>query len=153
MGELAASPLPASTKADRIVVEKSKRTLTLFVGLKSLKQYPISLGRVPVGPKEKAGDKKTPEGVYHIVEHKSVSAFHRALRVSYPEAWDLERAKTSVVNPGSDIMIHGIKNSLGLIGRMHRLIDWTAGCIALTDSEIEQVFAAVDDGTVIELRP
>jgi len=147
------SPLPDKAKVDRIVVDKSLRTLTLFAGAKPLKTYKVSLGRAPIGPKEKEGDMKTPEGLYRIIAHKPDSSFHRALRVSYPEERDLLRARVAGVSPGSDIMIHGIRNGLGLLGSLHRNLDWTAGCIALTNSEIDQIYAAVADDTVVEIRP
>lgn len=144
--------LPAGTVANRILVEKSQRKLTLLRDTTVLKEYSISLGLAPVGAKEREGDQKTPEGIYRITEHKLDSSFYRALRVSYPEASDIERAKKAGVPPGSDIMVHGMKNGLGLIGRFHRFSDWTAGCIALTNSEIEEILAAVPNGTVIEIR-
>ncbi|MFT3867280.1 MAG: L,D-transpeptidase family protein [Nibricoccus sp.] len=147
------SPLPEKTIVDRIVVEKSRRALTLFASTKPLKTYKVSLGRAPVGSKEKQGDMKTPEGLYRVVAHKPGSSFHRALRISYPEERDLQRARAAGVNPGSDIMIHGVRNGLGLFGRLHRNVDWTAGCIALTNSEIDQIYTAVADGTVVEIRP
>jgi murein L,D-transpeptidase YafK len=108
---------------------------------------------VPVGSKEKEGDKKTPEGIYRIVAHKPDSSHHRALRTSYPEAWDVARAKAAAVSPGSDIMFHGMRDWLSFIGRFHRFVDWTAGCIALTNPEIDQIYDAVADGTVIEIKP
>ncbi len=145
--------MPAGTEADRIIVEKSKRTLTLLRGKTVLKHYPISLGREPIGAKEREGDGKTPEGIYRIIAHKPDSSFHRALRVSYPDAADIERAQKQGVSPGSDIMVHGIRNGLGWIGRAQRALDWTAGCIAVTNPEIEELFAAVPDGAVIEIRP
>lgn len=143
--------LPVGTQADRIVVEKERRTLTLYAQGRPLKTYPISLGRVPVGAKEREGDNKTPEGVYHITELKRDSSYHLALRVSYPELYDNERARRRGVSAGSDIMIHGLPNGLGAIGRFQRLRDWTAGCVALTNPEIEELFAVVPLGTVIEL--
>jgi murein L,D-transpeptidase YafK len=149
-------PIPSSIadgRVDRIVVEKGKRSLTVFSRGQVVREYPISLGRVPVGTKEKEGDKKTPEGKYRIIAHKPDSSHHRALRTSYPEARDIERAKAAGVNPGSDIMIHGIRPWLGFIGRFHRWVDWTAGCIALTNPEIDQIYDAVEDGTVIEIKP
>lgn len=145
--------LPPGTVANRILVEKSQRKLTLLRDATVLKEYSVSLGKVPAGAKEREGDQKTPEGIYRITEHKLDSSFYRALRVSYPEARDIERAKKAGVPPGSDIMVHGMKNGLGLIGRFHRFSDWTAGCIALTNSEIEEILAAVPNGTVIEIRP
>ena len=146
-------PLPAGTKVDRIVVEKAARRLTLYSGGAPVRSYRVSLGRAPVGPKQREGDKKTPEGRYRIIEHKADSSYHRALRVSYPELADVERAKRQGVSAGSDIMVHGLANGLGFFGRTHRVADWTAGCVALTDDEIEQVYAAVADGTEIEIRP
>jgi len=144
--------LPSGARADRIVVVKSQRTLTLLRAGQPLRVYPVALGRVPGGAKERAGDRKTPEGLYRIVEHKRASAFRRALRVSYPEDRDLARAQRLGVDPGGDIMVHGLHNGLGWIGRLHRRFDWTAGCIAVTDAEIDQIYAAVPDGTPIEIR-
>lgn len=144
--------LSPGTTADRILVEKSKRELTLFAGATILKRYRISLGRVPIGAKEKEGDKKTPEGIYTVIEHKSDSAFHLALRLSYPNESDVQRAKAQGVNAGFDIMVHGLPNELGFIGRLHQLRDWTAGCIAVTNSEIEEIYAVVPNGTTVEIK-
>lgn len=144
--------LPPGMNADRVVVVKSSRELVLFRESKVLKRYRVSLGQVPVGPKEREGDRKTPEGVYRITEHKRDSAYHLALRISYPGAKDIQRAKAAGVNPGSDIMIHGIQNGMGFLGRLHRLVDWTAGCIALTNSEIQEILSVVPVGTIVEIR-
>jgi murein L,D-transpeptidase YafK len=113
----------------------------------------VSLGRHPVGPKEREGDKRTPEGLYLVESHKLNSSFHRALKVSYPSAADRIAAEKRGQPPGSDIMVHGIRNGLGLIGRLERLRDWTSGCIAVTNPEIEEIYRAVPDGTPIEIRP
>jgi len=139
--------------ADRIVVLKSKRQLELYAHGKLLKRYAISLGRHPIGPKEREGDKRTPEGLYTIESHNPHSSFHRALKVSYPSAADRLAAEKRGVAPGGDIMIHGIRNGLGLIGRLQRRVDWTAGCMAVTNPEIEEIYRAVPDGTPIEIRP
>lgn len=147
------APLPSGAKADRIRVIKSTRTLELLHEGRVLKSYRISLGPHPIGAKEREGDGKTPEGVYRIVEHKKGSSFHRALRVSYPEERDVQRAKELHVSPGSAIMIHGIMNRLGFIGKLHLIHDWTAGCMAVTNSEIEEIWEAVDDGTIVEICP
>ncbi len=144
---------PVGAKADRVVVVKSRRVLELFRGDQILRSYRVSLGKVPAGAKDREGDGKTPEGLYRVTEHKRNSSFHRALRLSYPEQRDIERAAALGVPPGSDIMIHGIRNGLGYAGRMHRFADWTAGCIAVTNSGIEQIWSAVDDGTIVEIRP
>ena len=147
------NPLPRDATADRIVVEKSARRLTLFRNGRALKRYPVALGGVPVGPKEFEGDQKTPEGIYRIDFHKPDSDYHLALHISYPEQHDIDRAAPSGVSAGSDIMIHGLPNGRGWIGRFHRRSDWTAGCVAVTDFEIEEIYRAVADGTDIELRP
>ncbi|MGC3988398.1 MAG: L,D-transpeptidase family protein [Chthoniobacteraceae bacterium] len=138
--------------ANRVVVDKSDGTLTLFRGDKVLKSYSVALGRGAAGAKAREGDNETPEGNYRIVAHVRDSQFHRALRVSYPNASDEAHARQLGLEPGSDIMIHGIKNGLGWVGRMQRWVNWTAGCVAVTDPEIEQIYAAVPDGTVVEIR-
>jgi murein L,D-transpeptidase YafK len=146
-------PLPSNITADRVLVEKAARRLTLLRNGTSLKIYRVALGRAPVGPKEQEGDQRTPEGVYLIDFHKEDSDYHRALHVSYPEQRDIDRATVAGVPPGSDIMVHGLPNGKGWIGAFHRRTDWTAGCIAVTDFEIEEIWRAVPDGTPIEIRP
>lgn len=146
-------PLPPGIIADRVLVEKAARRLTLLRSGMPLKTYSVALGRAPVGPKEQEGDHRTPEGIYLIDFHKQDSDFHRALHVSYPEQRDLNQATARGVAAGCDIMIHGIRNGLGWIGAFHRRTDWTAGCIAVTDFEIEEIWRAVPDGTAIEIRP
>ena len=146
-------PLPANSTADRVLVEKAARRLTLLRGDTPLKTYRVALGGAPTGAKEQEGDQRTPEGIYRIDFHKEDSDYHLALHVSYPEQRDIERAAAAGVPPGSDIMIHGIRNGRGWIGSFHRRSDWTAGCIAVTDFEIEEIFRAVPDGTPIDLRP
>lgn len=146
-------PLSPKARADRILVEKAARRLTLFRGSTPLKSYRVALGRSPVGSKEKEGDQRTPEGVYLIDRHKEDSDFHRALHISYPDADDIARAAKDRVSAGSDIMIHGLPNGRGWMGALHRRRDWTAGCIAVTDRQIEEIWRAVPDGTRIEIRP
>jgi murein L,D-transpeptidase YafK len=143
----------ASAKADKILVEKTARRLTLFSAGRKLKKYRVALGFSPVGSKQREGDGRTPEGNYTIDFHKSDSAFHRALHISYPSAADTARAAEAGVAPGGDIMIHGLPNSFSALGSAHRLRDWTAGCIAVTDSEIDEIWESVADGTPIEIRP
>lgn len=147
------NPLPQDVIADRILVEKSARRLTLLRNGIALKTYPVALGRAPVGAKEYEGDQRTPEGTYAIDFHKPDSDYHLALHVSYPEQRDVDRAAAQGLSAGSDIMIHGLPNGRGWIGRFHRRKDWTAGCVAVTDFEIEEIYRAVPDGTSIELRP
>ena len=147
------NPLPAGTTIDRIVVEKSTRRLSIFADGKKLKSYRVALGQNPIGAKQEEGDMKTPEGVYAIDSRNPQSAFHLALHVSYPSDDDKARAAKRGVNAGFDIMIHGIQNGGGWIGAFHSWHDWTAGCIAITDEEIEELCRVTPDGTAIEIRP
>ena len=146
-------PLPTETKIDRIVIEKSARKLSLFVNGKLLKSYRVALGRNPIGAKQEEGDNKTPEGVYRIDGRNPQSNFHLALHVSYPSDEDKVHAAERGVSAGFDIMVHGIRNGRGWIGAFHRLSDWTAGCIALTDEEIEELWQVTPDGTIVEIQP
>jgi murein L,D-transpeptidase YafK len=147
------NPLPSDAVADRVVVEKSARRLVLLRNAKTLKTYRVALGRAPAGAKEYEGDQRTPEGIYTIDFHKPDSDYHLALHISYPETRDVERAAAEGLSAGSDIMIHGLPNGRGWIGRFHRRSDWTAGCIAVANFEIEEIYRAVPDGTPIEVRP
>jgi murein L,D-transpeptidase YafK len=139
--------------ADRVVVAKADRTLTLYRGTQVLRTYKIALGRNPVGPKEQQGDGRTPEGVYVIDGRNAQSAFHRSLHVSYPNGDDRRRAARRRVPPGGEIMIHGLPNGLGALGSAHLLRDWTEGCIAVMNDEIEEIWRLVPNGTRIEIRP
>lgn len=142
-----------NAKVDRVILKKSERMLILMKGKTVLKSYKVALGKNPVGPKKQEGDNKTPEGSYIIDRHDSKSSFHLSLHISYPSEADREQAIRSGVRPGGDIMIHGIKNGMGWIGPLHRLVDWTQGCIAVTNREIEEIYALVLDGTSIDLQP
>lgn len=147
------NPLPHDAVADRILVEKAARRLTLLQNGRALKSYSVALGRAPAGAKEFEGDQRTPEGIYTVDFHKADSDYHLALHISYPEQHDIDRAAAQGLSAGSDLMIHGLPNGRGWIGRFHRRADWTAGCIALANFEIEEIYRAVPDGTPIELRP
>lgn len=153
MSASADAPLPANAVADRVVVLKSQRELRLMRGGELLKMYKISLGGNPVGSKARQGDGRTPEGLYTISGRNSKSQFHLSLRVSYPTAEQAAHARTAGYNPGGDIFIHGLPNGWGSIGKGHLLRDWTDGCIAVTNAEIEEVWRAVPNGTVVEIRP
>ena len=147
------APLPVDAKADFLVLEKAQHRLLAYSHGVLLRSYSVALGRDPIGPKLRQGDRRTPEGQYFVDAHNPNSSFHRALHVSYPSAADVARARAGGYDPGGDIMIHGIHNGLGWIGRAHRLMDWTVGCVAVTDSEIEELYRIVPDGTRIDLRP
>jgi murein L,D-transpeptidase YafK len=140
-------------KAERVLVLKREHKLLLLSGDTVIKTYSVALGRGGLAPKQQQGDHRTPEGMYRIDRRKENSRFHRALHISYPNETDLEHARKVGVSPGGDIMIHGITNGLGWLGSAHRLIDWTDGCVAVTDAEIEEIWAMVPDGTPIEIRP
>ena len=140
-------------RAERVLVDKSDRELMLFRGAHRIKTYKIALGPNPEGHKQHEGDGRTPEGRYVIDFRKRDSAFHRALHVSYPNAEDLRRARRRGVAPGGAIMIHGLPNGASAIGSAHRLRDWTQGCIAVTNEEIEEIWGAIPDGTPIQIKP
>jgi murein L,D-transpeptidase YafK len=140
-------------RADQILIKKSERTLTLLREGKVLKTYKVALGGQPVGAKTQKGDNKTPEGLYTIDARNQHSQFHLALHVSYPSAADRERARKLGVNPGGDIMIHGLPKQWAWLGAAHREHDWTLGCIAVTNAEIEEIWAMAPVGTRVEIRP
>lgn len=139
--------------ADKILIEKKERRLTLFAKGKLLKTYQIALGGNPDGPKERQGDNKTPEGNYVIDSRNMNSLYHLSLHISYPNEKDKKRAKQLGVSPGGDIMIHGIKNGFSWAGDYHTGVDWTKGCIAVTDEEIEEIERLVPIGTSVEIKP
>ena len=139
--------------ADKIIIEKSKRTLTLMHGKEALKTYKVTLGAEPVGPKDRQGDHKTPEGIYSVDGKNPNSVFHLALHLSYPNAADREHARKLGVSPGGDVEIHGLGARFGWVGSAHRLHDWTDGCIAVTNEEIDEIYPLVDVGTPVEIKP
>jgi hypothetical protein len=148
---LAAADKPPAGVADKIVIHKSKHLLELYADGKLMKTYKVALGPAAVGAKSCQGDGKTPEGIYRIVGRNPKSAFHKSLRVSYPNEQDRLRAAKIGCSPGGDIMIHGLPNGYGFIGAGHRAKDWTAGCIAVTDAEIEEIWLAVPNGVIVEI--
>ena len=145
--------LPADARADRVVVRKSARTLELYRGTQLLRSYAIALGRNPLGHKQQEGDGRTPEGRYVLDYRNPRSSYHKALHVSYPSAADAGSARDRGVSPGGQIMLHGVRNGLGFVGRLHRIFDWTDGCIAVTDREMDEIWNAVADGTPIWIEP
>ena len=148
---LRANEKPSSP--DKLVVFKSKRLLVLMKGDEKLKEYKVALGGNPLGPKVREGDHKTPEGLYVLDRRNPRSKFYKSIHISYPDARDRERALKLGVPPGGDIMIHGLPNGFGWLGSMHRARDWTDGCIAVTDQEMDEIWQAVADGTPIEIQP
>jgi murein L,D-transpeptidase YafK len=141
-------PLP---QADFVLVDKNGRTLTLLRQGEPIRTYTgIQLGDAPRGHKQFEGDEKTPEGRYTIDYRNPASAYHLSLHISYPNAADSAYAKEQMRSPGGEIFIHGQPGAM-VLGRMPG--DWTDGCIALSNAEIDEIWAAVPDGTPIEIRP
>ena len=135
-----------SSKADLIVVWKKKRKLVLFHQSVPIKEYSIKLGFNPIGHKVMEGDGRTPEGRYYINRINLNSKYHKSLGISYPNSEDINRAKKSGVDPGGEIFIHGGPRKNWLFNFFR---DWTAGCIAVSDSEIEEILSLVPLGTII----
>ncbi|MEI7669787.1 MAG: L,D-transpeptidase family protein [Pseudomonadota bacterium] len=151
--------IPATSNAEeiatKIVVYKSEHKMELLdKNKKLLKTYKISLGGNPKGAKTQQGDQKTPEGIYSISGRNENSHFYKSLRISYPNEYDIEQARERGVSPGGDVMIHGLPKGIGWVGSMHRLYDtWTAGCIAVTNDEIDEIWKLVTSGTIIAIKP
>jgi murein L,D-transpeptidase YafK len=150
---IASAAAGSGLHADRVLVLKRERTLQLLSGGKVVKAYRIALGADPVGAKNRQGDHKTPEGVYVLDRRNAHSQFYKAIHISYPSERDRAGARKQGVSPGGDVFVHGLPNGYGYIGAAHRLKDWTDGCIAVTDEEIDEIWDAVPDGTPIEIRP
>jgi murein L,D-transpeptidase YafK len=143
----------AAGKVDRIVIEKNKRTLILLDGAKIVKTYRVALGGQPGGAKDRQGDHKTPEGIYSVDAKNPNSQFHKALHISYPSQGDRANARKLGISPGGDVEIHGLGSKWGWIGAKHRLTDWTDGCVAVTNEEIEEIYPLIKVGTTVEIRP
>jgi len=139
--------------ADRVLVCKKDRTLALTRDGKILKTYKVALGGEPVGAKARQGDHKTPEGIYVLDFRNAHSQFYKSIHISYPNAHDREQARQMGVSPGGDVFVHGLPRGYGFVGAAHRLHDWTDGCIAVTNAEMDEIWRAVPDGTPIEIRP
>ena len=149
-GEIDPGPPP---EVDFVRVFKRQRRLELLAEGELVAQYAIALGGQPEGHKQQQGDERTPEGFYVIDWRKPDSAFHRALHISYPNSEDVRRARERGVDPGGAIMIHGLPPKLAVIGSVHTVVDWTDGCIAVTNAEIEEIWRLVRDGVPIEIVP
>ncbi len=145
--------IPEGEKADSVAVFKEGRKMILYSGGKEIKTYSISLGKNPIGHKQKEGDKKTPEGNYTLDERNPNSSYHLSIHISYPNEQDKFNAESLGVSPGSDIMIHGLPNNTEFLEDYYLNTDWTDGCIAVSNDEIEEIWQAVDDGTPITIYP
>jgi murein L,D-transpeptidase YafK len=144
--------LSADSMADLVVVRKAERRLELYRGDQLIKAYVVSLGRHPSDKKERQGDGRTPEGDYRLDFRNANSSFHKALHISYPAPADLAAARARGVDAGGLVMIYGMKNGWSWLGRLHRLLDWTDGCVAVTDREMDEIWRVVPDGTRIVLK-
>ncbi|MEO1149102.1 MAG: L,D-transpeptidase family protein [Cyanobacteria bacterium J06638_22] len=140
-------------QADHILVVKSERRLYLMREGEVQRSFRVALGRTPRGHKVYEGDGRTPEGLYYLNARNNQSRFHRSLRISYPNVVDRKRAYELGRSPGGQIMIHGVPDELAHWGPDHYLFNWTQGCIAVTNSEIEMIWDSVDIGTPIEIKP
>ncbi len=152
-GSLLAQGTARVLHADRVVVLKKERTLELLSQGKVIKTYKVALGGEPVGPKKLQGDHKTPEGLYVLDFRNSHSQFYKSIHISYPNAGDRAAARQRGLSPGGDVFVHGLPKGYGWLGASHRAKDWTDGCIAVTNQEIDEIWLAVADRTPIEIRP
>ncbi len=146
--------LSVTSQADvnLVKVDKSERKMYLIDNEKIIKEYDIALGASPQGHKQQEGDEKTPEGVYSLDYKKEDSAFYRAMHISYPNKKDKDNAKSKGVSPGGFIMVHGQKNGLGWLSFVSQYFDWTNGCIAITNPEIDEFMSLVKVGTKIQIE-
>lgn len=143
----------AADVADRVVVHKERRILQLFQGDRVIREYSVALGGNPVGHKRQEGDRRTPEGLYSLDWRNPGSAYYKSIHVSYPAPEDLKAAAASGVDPGGMIMIHGQPNYFGWLAFLTQSYDWTDGCIAVTNAEMDEIWAMVANNTPIEIRP
>lgn len=140
-------------EVDRVVVYKQQRKLVLLSGGKEVRSYNVALGGQPVGPKIRQGDHRTPEGAYVLDGRNPNSHFYRAFHISYPSSTDVAAAKKLGVSPGGDIMLHGLPKEYAWVGKAHTLHDWTDGCIAVSNEEMDELWSLVRVGTPIDIKP
>ncbi len=140
-------------RADKVLVDKSARQLSLLWRGRVVRSFAISLGEQPRGHKRQQGDQRTPEGLYRLDWRNGQSGFYKSIHISYPNARDRAIAERRGIDPGGDIVIHGIPNRDRGLDELYRGRDWTDGCIAVTDAEMDQIWLAVADGTPIEILP
>lgn len=138
---------------DYVLVNKSEMKMYLLSKGEKMKEYSIALGAKPKGHKQQEGDEKTPEGKYLLDYKKSDSAFYKAIHISYPNEKDKANAKENGVSPGGFIMIHGQKNGLGWLSWISQNFNWTNGCIAVTNEEMDEIWSLINVGTSIEIQP
>ena len=147
------SPVAGPVLADRVVVRKSERRLYLMQGSSVLRSYRVALGLNPVGPKEQEGDSRTPEGHYQLTRRNPRSEYFLSIQVSYPNDRDLQRARRNRLTPGGAIMIHGLPNELRREPTYYEKRDWTDGCIAVSDSDMLEIWLMTSPDTPIDILP
>lgn len=140
-------------KADLVLVKKSERKMYLIKNDKPFREYKVAFGAKPEGHKQQEGDERTPEGKYILDYKKSDSAFYKAIHISYPNEQDKKRAREKGINPGGLIMIHGQKNGFGWFGFITQSFNWTDGCIAVKNFEMDEIWTSVNVGTPIIIEP
>jgi murein L,D-transpeptidase YafK len=145
--------LPLDKQISKLVVLKKERIMKVYSSNEVIKVYHVSIGKNSTGDKVSQGDKRTPEGSYIINDKNAGSGYHKNLGISYPNREDRLAAQSMNMDPGGDVKIHGMQNGLGFIGKFHRLMNWTAGCIAVTDDEIDELYNRVEIGTPIIIMP
>ena len=150
---IGAKAAPPAKTVTFITVDKAARQLALWHGKKLIRTYRIALGNDPVGHKQREGDSRTPEGRYVIDRKNPKSSFYLSLHISYPNRADIASARSRGVSPGGDVMIHGTPRALTAVNSLGMYVDWTAGCIAVSNTEIEELFRTVKVGTPILIRP
>ncbi len=143
----------AGEGVELVRVLKGERKLQLIADGKVQHEFRIALGANPQGHKAREGDERTPEGRYALDYKKADSGYHRSIHISYPNKKDIERARKMGVSPGGQIMIHGQRNGLGWLASVSQRFDWTNGCVALSNGDMDVVWNAVKVGTPIELLP
>jgi murein L,D-transpeptidase YafK len=142
----------ASGPVNLIVVDKSRHWMSVYRDGRLIREFRVALGRGGSGPKQRQGDGKVPEGLYRITGHNPGSAYHLSLRIGYPTAQQIAAARRMGINPGGDIMIHGLPNDVHDVGSRHTMLDWTDGCIAVANREIEWLYRAVPNGTPLRIQ-
>ncbi|ERL55929.1 L,D-transpeptidase family protein [Psychrobacter aquaticus] len=145
------SPIPNTVIIDKVFVDKSERVLKLLSQGEVVKTYHIALGDNPIGHKQQEGDERTPVGNYTLDYKNENSIAHRSIHISYPNATDKAKAQSLGINPGGNIMIHGQMNGFGHLAWINQRRNWTDGCIAVTNSEMDEIMAVVKVGTAIEI--
>ena len=143
--------IPSDANVDKVYVDKSERVLKLLSGDRVIKTYHIALGDSPAGHKRQQGYERTPTGTYKLDYKNEKSSYYRSIHVSYPNASDKVQARKRGVSPGGDIMIHGQKNGFGHLAAVTQKRDWTDGCIAVTNDEMDEIMSVYQAGMPIEI--